>query len=352
MRVARGCDALPANPGGLYSVQVSPRPSSSRRDLTLRRASVALLASIVVPGCQPSDDRASVGRTSIGEHVGIGAANHGEGSEIAAWRDSASVVVAAAGDIASCTNQHDSATAALLDSIPGIVLTLGDNAYPEGTYDEFVRCYSPTWGRHRARTRPTAGNHEYRQSRGGGYFRYFGEAAGTPEQSYYSFDVGAWHIISVNTNIDVGPRSRQLSWLRSDLQSSHARARRCALAFMHHPIRSSGKNGNNPWLRPLWEVLHEHGVDLVLAGHDHGYERFAPLTLGGELDAVRGIPLFVVGTGGASLRPFNAPRPHSEFRQAQSFGVLKLTLGPSGYRWEFVAADRRGMLDAGEASCY
>jgi hypothetical protein len=317
----------------------------------LRRTPVILLAIAFAIGCRAPDDRASA-EPPLEDLDGKSSRHRGPPGEIAGGSESVPPVVAAAGDIASCSNQHDSATAALLDSIAGIVLTLGDNVYGEGTDEEFLRCYHPTWGRHRDRTKPSPGNHEYRRSRGSGYLRYFGRAAGTAEQSYYSFDIGAWHIVSLNTNIDVGPRSHQIAWLRSDLRRPDVRARRCALAFMHHPIRSSGKNGNNPWLRPLWEVLHEHGVDIVLAAHDHGYERFAALTLEGEPDSSRGIRLLIVGTGGASLRPFRAPKPHSEFRQAESFGVVKLSLGPSSYQWEFLAAGTGQVMDSGTGTCH
>ncbi|HZS00422.1 MAG TPA: metallophosphoesterase [Chloroflexota bacterium] len=261
-------------------------------------------------------------------------------------------VLVGAGDIAAC-GEGSEATAALLDRIPGTVVTLGDNAYGSGTAEEYARCYEPTWGRHKARTRPAPGNHDYMTASAAPYFAYFGERAGAPRQSYYSYDLGAWHIVALNSNCDeVGgceAGSPQERWLRVDL-AAHPAA--CTLAYWHHPRFSSGEHGNNRAVQPFWQALYDAGADVALAGHEHFYERFAPQDPAGAADPARGIRQFTVGTGGASLYQFGVVRPNSEVRSAESFGVLKLTLGSQGYQWEFVAADGKPSKDRGSAACH
>ncbi len=261
-------------------------------------------------------------------------------------------VLLAAGDIAACTPGSE-ATAALLDRLSGTIVTLGDNAYPSGSAEEFARCYAPTWGRHKARTRPVPGNHEYRTPGAWAYFAYFGSAAGEAGRGYYSYDLGTWHMVALNSNCDeVGgchAGSPQERWLRADL-AAHPAA--CTLAYMHHPRFGSGQHGNNALVEPLWQALYEAGVDVVLAGHEHLYERFAPQDPRGVADPVWGIRQFTVGTGGASRYSVKLVRPNSEVRNDDTYGILKLTLAPDSYQWEFVPAEGKPFTDTGRASCH
>ena len=257
-------------------------------------------------------------------------------------------VLVGAGDIATCIGAGDEATAALLDTIDGTVFTLGDNVYDFGTAAEFATCYDPSWGRHRARTRPTAGNHDYGTGDAAAYFDYFGAAAGNPGEGYYSYDLGAWHIIALNSNIDMAVGSAQLAWLQADL---HAHPATCTLAYWHHPRFSSGGHGSDPRLQPVWETLYAMGVDVVLTGHDHHYERFAPQNTAANVDEVRGVRQFVVGTGGAGPRPVSQVIANSEVVNGDSIGVLKLTLRPTSYHWEFIPIAGHTFTDAGSAAC-
>lgn len=258
-------------------------------------------------------------------------------------------VLLAAGDIASCESDGDEATARLLDSLPGTVLTLGDNVYRRGARAVFAACYDSSWGRHRARTRPAPGNHDYRVPHAASYFAYFGAAAGPPGRGYYSFDLAGWHVISLNSNVSVRPDSPQLRWLRADLA---AHPSRCTLAYWHHARFSSGVHGSTRRIAPLWRTLYDAGVDVVLQAHDHSYERFAPLDGDGRRDADRGIRSFVVGTGGGRLRWFPTVVPGSEVRYNRAHGVLKLSLHPDGYEWEFVPAGPTEFRDRGEGRCH
>ena len=242
-------------------------------------------------------------------------------------RRQCSPVLLAAGDIASCASSGDEATAALLDSLGGTIAALGDIVYDSGTSQEFATCYHPSWGRHKSRTRPAVGNHEYVTPGGAGYFGYFGDAAGDPSKGYYSYELGSWHVVVLNSNcaqVGCGVGSPQEQWLRADL-AAHPTA--CTLAYWHHPrFSSSNVHGNHPELEPLWWALYEHGADIVLSGHDHNYERFAPQDSNGALDWDRGIRQFVVGTGGRSHYGFATTQPNSEVRNGDTFGVLRLRL--------------------------
>lgn len=257
-------------------------------------------------------------------------------------------ILVGAGDIADCDSGGDEATASLLDSIPGTVFTAGDNAYDDGAAAEFDACYEPTWGRHKNRTRPTPGNHDYHTDGASGYFGYFGSAAGDPTQGYYSYDLGAWHVVALNSNIARDPGSEQIQWLTADLAASNAA---CTVAYFHHPRFSSGAHQNSESQETFWEVLYAAGADVVLAGHDHDYERFAPQDPTGTADPTTGIRQFVVGTGGRSLRPFDQVQPNSEFRDASNHGVLKLSLYGGGYDWEFIATDGT-VRDSGSDTCH
>ena len=260
------------------------------------------------------------------------------------------VILVGAGDIADCDLDGDEQTARLLDSIPGTVFTAGDNAYGSGTVSQFARCYGPGWGRQRARTRPAPGNHDYRTSAGAPYYAYFGAQAGEPGLGYYSYDLGAWHVISLNSNIRMRAGSAQERWLRADLAASRAK---CVLAYWHHPrFSSSNGHGNDPSTQPLWQALYEFGAEVVLGGHDHDYERFAPQTPDGRADPERGIREFVVGTGGAERYSFGSPQPNSEVRNGDTWGVLKLTLMPDAYRWQFVPVAGKTFSDSGSGRCH
>ena len=252
-----------------------------------------------------------------------------------------------AGDIARCEEPHDEATARLVEDIPGTVFTLGDNAYQRATRSDFENCYDPSWGQFKDRTRPAAGNHEYAMPEAGPYFDYFGAAAGEPGKGYYSYDLGSWHIVVLNSNcaeVEGGcmPDSPQERWLRADLEANRSA---CTLAYFHHPRFASGEeHGDQLSSRPFWRALYDHGADVVLSAHEHNYERFAPQTPDGELDKSGGIRQFVVGTGGGQLYGFDEPRPNSQVRQGDTHGVLKLTLLPESYDWEFVPVERGASL--------
>jgi hypothetical protein len=267
------------------------------------------------------------------------------------------VVLVGAGDIADCRELSGAkATASLLDAIPGIVFALGDLADPDGSGSDFANCYEPTWGRHKARTRPTAGNHEYHTPSAPGYFAYWGSSAGPPGKGYYSYEAGAWHVVVLNSNCaEVGgcqAGSHQEEWLRADLA---AHATPCTLAYWHHPLFSSGVNPShaiNADVRPLWRALYAAGAELVLNGHEHNYERFAPQDPDGKADAARGIREIVVGTGGRTTKPLPNVQPNSEVREAATPGVLKLTLHTNSYDWEFVPVAGRTFADSGSATCH
>jgi Calcineurin-like phosphoesterase len=257
------------------------------------------------------------------------------------------VVFVGAGDIADCGAPYSEATARLLDRMQGSVFSLGDNVYPTGSAEQFANCYERTWGRHRARTHPTVGNHDWEASAAAPYFAYFGPAAGPAGRGYYSYDLGAWHVLSLNSNISSQVGSPQYQWVRDDLAAS---GMRCSLAYWHHPLFSSGFYGNLAEMKDLWRLLDTAGVDLVLGAHNHMYERFAPQDADGRPSAL-GMREFVVGTGGAPLTSGPVVQRNSEVRENQTFGVLKFTLRSAGYSWEFVPIDGQSFSDAGTAEC-
>lgn len=262
-------------------------------------------------------------------------------------------VLVGAGDIARCDSTGDEATAALLDNIEGRVFTTGDNVYYDGTGAEFANCYGPSWGRHKARTSPAPGNHEYNTAGAAGYFDYFGAAAGEPGKGYYSYDLGAWHIVVLNSNCaeigGCGDGSAQLRWLREDLA---ANAGSCTAAYFHHPRFSSSSYGSDTNVSTFWDALYRAGAELVLNGHSHNYERFAPQDPEGARDRARGVREITVGTGGANFTPLGAPVPNSEVLIADTYGVLALTLRPQGYDWRFVTAPDGAVADAGSGTCH
>jgi hypothetical protein len=263
-----------------------------------------------------------------------------------------------AGDIASCSSSGDALTADVLDGIPGTIFTTGDNAYPNGSSTDYANCYGAGgWGRHKARTMPSPGNHEYQTSNASGYFSYFGSNAGTQGQGYYSYNLGEWHIIVLNSNsncstISCAAGSAQERWLRADLAAHRNYA--CTLAYWHHPRFNSGQeHGNNTNVTPLWNALYEYNADVILNGHEHVYERFAPQTPNGALDNTRGIRQFTIGSGGNGHYAFKAtPEPNSEARNNTAYGVLKLTLRTGGYDWQFVPAVGSSYSDTGASTCH
>ncbi len=285
------------------------------------------------------------------------------------------VVVAAAGDIAcdpkdinykggsgTATRCRMRATSDLLLTInPTAVLTLGDDQYPHGRLNDFLQSYDSTWGRLKGITHPTPGNHEYWTANAAGYFAYFGDAAGPPGKGYYSFDLGAWHLIALNSNCrhvgGCGFNSPQEQWLREDLRNNRAK---CVLAYWHNARFSSGIHGSNRAYTSFWRDLYEAGADLVLVGHDHDYERFAPLDPEGRLDQQRGIREFVVGTGGKGgfrgfyrFLPVRGHRnPNTEVRNSDTFGVLVLTLRPGSYEWTFKPEAGKTFSDWGTGPCH
>ena len=263
---------------------------------------------------------------------------------------SAPPVLVGAGDIASCSSSGDEATAALLDSIPGIVFTAGDNVYSRGSAAEFANCYEPSWGRHKRRTLPAPGNHDYRTRGARAYFDYFGPNAGEAGAGYYRYTLGGWDVFVLNSQIAAGPRSNQVEWLRAELTATR---RRCQVAIMHYPRFSSGPQGGSGRMRAIWQALYEGSADVVIAGHDHIYERFAPQTPAGVPDSARGIREFVVGTGGRNHYPIREkPASNSEVRNDDTFGVLALTLHSASYDWRFVAVAGARFSDAGSGVCH
>jgi hypothetical protein len=278
----------------------------------------------------------------------------------------AGVKIAAAGDIAcdpgslhfnggqgSGLNCRQQATSDLLVGAGyDAVLVAGDIQYENGAYSKFLASYDPSWGRVKAITKPVPGNHEYQTAGAAGYYQYFGPAAGDPARGYYSYDLGGWHVVALNSNCSAvggcGTGSPQEQWLRADLAANPAA---CTLAYWHHPRFSSGVHGSDSTYTAFWQALYEANADVVVVGHDHDYERFAPQTASGALDLARGIRQFVAGSGGKEVRAFGTIRANSEVRDASSLGVLELTLGSSGYEWRYRPAVG-SFTDSGSAGCH
>ncbi|HEV1992834.1 MAG TPA: metallophosphoesterase [Candidatus Acidoferrum sp.] len=268
-------------------------------------------------------------------------------------------VLVGAGDIASCQDPEGArATAKLIEQIPGTVFAAGDLAYEKGSAEEFKNCYHPAWGRFKDRTKPALGNHEYVEPTASGYFRYWGAQAGPQGKGYYSYDLGDWHIVVMNTNCDAknlggcGGGSPQETWLKEDI-AKHPNA--CILAYGHHALFSSGIFKNHavhPELKQLWQDLYAAHADLVLAGHEHSYERFAPQEPEGNADPAHGIREIVAGTGGRSLDLLGFATPNSEIREWDTYGVLKLTLSPGKYTWGFIPEEGKSFRDSGSGVCH
>ena len=264
----------------------------------------------------------------------------------------ADAVLVGAGDIADCGLPDDGATADLIAGIPGTVFTAGDNAYPTGSAAQFRDCYDPTWGRFVDRTRPAPGNHDHLSSGLAGYLGYFGSSAAPNGTSWYSYDLGTWHIIVLDSSCDIvggcGPDSEQGGWLAADLAASDTP---CTLAVWHRPRWSSGLHGNDRTVAPFWQALYDAGADVVVNGHDHDYERFQPQDAAGNVDDAAGVREFVVGTGGAALRSFSSTAANSVVRVTGAHGVIRFDLRPNGYGWRFISTTGE-VSDTGEGTCH
>jgi 3',5'-cyclic AMP phosphodiesterase CpdA len=326
----------------------------------MRRTRSAIALLILVAACSggtPSRPRASSpSPTPSGSGSATPSASTGPGVRIAAAGDIACDPGAAtAARNRGFTNVcRERATADLL--VKGhyaAVLTLGDNQYENGGLSDYQTAYGTSWGRLKTITYPVPGNHEYGTSGAAGYYTYFGARAGARTQGYYSFDVGGWHLVALNSNCGAvggcSQSSPQGRWLTADL-AAHPAA--CTLAYWHHPRFSSGLHGNDSRNDGFWRILYAAGADIVLVGHDHHYERFAPQTPGAAPDRARGIREFVVGTGGRSHYPYTSIRANSQVRNSDAFGILALTLRPAGYDWRFVPEPGKTFADSGSGVCH
>lgn len=258
-----------------------------------------------------------------------------------------------AGDIGACGIDMDEQTAAILERYPkAAIFTAGDNGYDSGRMVEYLNCFGPSWGRFKDRIRPVPGNHDYFEPGAAAYYQYFGEAAGEPGKGYYSYDLGDWHIVALNSLCGevggCGIGSPQEQWLRADLAVS---SKRCTLAYMHYPRWSSGLAGGRGTVSALYRALVDHGVEVLVSGDDHDYERFAPQNGDGQADP-NGVRQFVAGTGGALQRVFSTPQPNSEIRSTGVYGVLRFTLWPDRYDWEFLPVEGQVFNDSGSESCH
>jgi PKD repeat protein len=312
-----------------------------------RRSRLYVVATTVtlLAGCADNADRSATQSPTAPTTVPAPAA-----AVTAAGNGAGDVVLVGAGNIARCDGTGDDVTAALLDGIDGTVFTLGDNAFPGGTAADFANCYANSWGRHRARTRPSVGDVDQVTAGAAAYHDYFGTSAGTPGKGYYAYDAGSWRVIVLNSGIDKSAGSTQERWLRAELA---ANPRPCILAYWHHPLFWSGTSGSvRETIRPLWDALYEAGADLVLNAHNRNYERFARLRPDGTVDPERGIRQIIVGTGGYDLSSaFGKAIPGSEVRSRAAFGVLALALRADGYTWEFVPQPGSSFQDSGSDSC-
>jgi acid phosphatase type 7 len=294
--------------------------------------------------CVPKPNRWSIGVMFVAALVGHGLL------PVAPAHAASSAVLVGAGDIATCSSGADSKTATRVRSVGGTVFTAGDNAYPKGSPSQFSKCYADTWGKFKSKTRPAVGDNEYDTSGAKGYWDYFGSAAGRRGEGWYSYNLGGWHIVVLNSNCgkvggcDQG--SAQMQWLKKDLASANAS---CTAAIWHEP-RFSSVYGNRSGTKPFWEALYAAGADIVINGHDHAYERFAPQDPSGH-GTSNGIRQFTVGTGGAPLaNGFKTVQPNSQVRSVKSHGVLKLTLHSDGYDFKFIPADG-SFHDSGKGTC-
>jgi hypothetical protein len=255
-------------------------------------------------------------------------------------------VLVGAGDVGDCAFEGARRTGRLLDGTAGTVFMLGDGAHPQGAIDTYDDCYDPYWGRHRWRTRPVPGNHDYDLPSSPGFFQYFADQLGEGGRTYYTYQLGAWHVYALDSNIASDASSSQYQWLRARLAENTGT---CTLAYWHHPVRASSRGGDQPHMVAVWELLAAHGADVVLSSHTHVYERFAPMNETFGFDE-RGIRLFIAGTGGARHYTFDDIKPLSEVRIEQAWGVLRLTLSNGTYSWDFIPVS--GESDSGTGECH
>jgi acid phosphatase type 7 len=313
----------------------------------------ALLARSRDAGPGPASSAPLPSATALGPSVSPSNAPRSAGPGASRAGD-ATVVLTGAGDIADCGSEGARRTSDLLLAETGSIFTVGDNAYENGSSRDYAECYAPTWGRVLDRTLlPVVGNHDWQTDGAAGYMAYFGaRAAGPDGATWYSREVGAWHVIVLDSDCakvgGCGDDSAQGRWLAADLAASDAR---CTLALWHHPRFSSGEHGNDELVQPLWAQLHAAGADLVVNGHDHDYERFAPMDASGNVQRPGGLREIVVGTGGAGLRSFKKVVSNSELRLAGVWGVLRLTLHPANYDWEFIPVEET-IADGGSTPCH
>lgn len=323
-------------------------------------ATLVILLGLTAVAGQPGTATGSASRPTLAatasaapSSASVPASTSSAPSESAAPLLVADPVLVGAGDIADCGSDGDEATAVLLDSIDGTIFTAGDNAYPAGTTRDFQDCFAPSWGRHLDRIRAAPGNHDWETGDLTAYRAYFGAAsAGADGASWYTYSLGTWQVIVLDSDCDrvdgCGPDSPQGRWLIATLAASQAR---CTLAIWHHPRFSSGMHGDDPIVDPFWRSLYAAGADLVINGHDHDYERFAPQDPDGREDRARGLRQFVVGTGGVALRDIERAAPNSELRVSVVHGVLAVTLRDGGYDWQFHPTST-DFSDRGTASCH
>ena len=308
--------------------------------------------------------RTLLGRAAVSRGDGVpsplGSVQAGVGSPASAapatpipGASGAPIVLLGAGDIGDCSLPGAAKTSDLLVGLPGLIFTAGDNAYEDGTTANYADCYAPTWGRVLDRTiLPAAGNHDWNTTDAAGYVGYFGAKAAPQGVTWYSTDLGSWHVIVLDSNCayiggcdDASPEGL---WLKKDLRASSAH---CTLAIWHHPRFSSGLHGDDLEVTPFWDQLQAAGAELVINGHDHDYERFAPQTSAGVVERPGGLREIVVGTGGGELRTFHVQAANSEFREAGVYGVIRLTLHPANYDWEFLPVDS-AIADSGSTPCH
>lgn len=297
-----------------------------QRYTTRLAAATILLGACVDEPNQPSDDTARPRPTAVA--------------------GAAPPVLLAAGDLGCARHSAGRAAAKVVERTPGTFATLGDNAYPDGSSSDYRRCYAPTWGRFLNRTRPAPGNHDYHVSGASGYFNYFGSRAGPRGRGYYSYNLGSWHIVVLNSERNT---REQASWLKADLARNR---NRCTLAYWHRSLFTSGKHAPSSYMRPLFALLYSAGAEVVLSAHNHQYERFAPQTPSGRRDDARGIRQFVVGTGGGNLYSFRSKKPNSQVRYNSGHGVLKLTLAEGSYSWRFLPVEGKRFYDSGAGKCH
>jgi alkaline phosphatase len=332
---------------------LSQRP---RQPALIAQARLTLLVMLALPGvammCMPPVRMTPPSADASAEEVAL----------------SGAAAMIGAGDIGVCDGTGDDSTAAIVDSVlkadsvagvEHVVFTVGDNAYPAGTTLQFARCFGASWGDSTRRImkwiRPALGNHEYQTMSATPYFTYFGDRAGERGRGYYAYDIGEWRAIVLNSEIlplstldpENGPD--QGTWLREELKDPQ---RACTVAYFHRPLWSSGFHGGHADMRAVFQLLHAAGVDLVLAGHEHHYERFAPMTPAGVVDTVAGITQIVIGTGGAALRGLRMPLAANSLAQVQGHhGVLKLTLGAGAWRSAFIDVQGR-VWDRSGGTCH